>query len=108
MARTGHTHPPQVCCQHKKGRGLHQKSQLARTTQLSNADAMGNPWPACACAFASLCMSPRAHCPAGHATVDIDDVAAAHTLAISIPEAHGRYLLAERGSDIPTWAALLR
>lgn len=46
--------------------------------------------------------------PAGHATVDIDDVAAAHTLAMSIPEAHGRYLLAERGSDIPSWAAMLR
>ncbi|KAL4450548.1 hypothetical protein ABPG77_000904 [Micractinium sp. CCAP 211/92] len=46
--------------------------------------------------------------PTGHATVDIDDVAAAHTLAMSIPEAHGRYLLAERGSDIPSWAAMLR
>ncbi|KAL4439712.1 hypothetical protein ABPG75_002713 [Micractinium tetrahymenae] len=46
--------------------------------------------------------------PTGHATVDIDDVAAAHTLAMCIPEAHGRYLLAERGADIPTWAAMLR
>lgn len=42
------------------------------------------------------------------ALCDVDDVAAAHVLAISIPEAEGRYLLAECGTDLPSIARMLR
>lgn len=44
----------------------------------------------------------------GLATVDVDDVAAAHTLALALPHARGRYLLCERAALITEVAAMLR
>ena len=46
--------------------------------------------------------------PAGLTTVDLDDVAAAHVLAMVLPEARGRYLLCERGTLMSDIAAMLR
>ena len=40
--------------------------------------------------------------------MDLDDVAAAHALAMVLPQAKGRYLLCERSTLMTQVAALLR
>lgn len=77
----------------------HPPMQLGRCTQGSFPLALGE----------FRCPpSPTSDLPAGNASVDVDDVCAAHVLAVSAPAAHGRYLLAERGADTADMAAILR
>lgn len=58
--------------------------------------------------FTTQLLHHNCRCYAGLGTVDIDDVAAAHCLAMAQPEAQGRYVLWERACLMTEVAAMLR
>ena len=79
--------------------------------QQDNPPPLLHPAAPCPVSLQTL-VAPSPPCPlplpAGLTTVDLDDVAAAHVLAMVLPQAKGRYLLCERSTLMTEVAALLR